>query len=253
MHRFFISDLPEEGDRLELPKAEAHHAASVLRVRQGDEVTVLDGRGNVLLCEVESVARREVSLVISERRRHERQGGAVTLFQSIVKGKAMDHVVQKATELGVSRIVPVVTERTVARPSAGEAEGKREKWLGIAIEAVKQCGSPWLPDIGAPVEFQEALEMGRGSELVLVASLDEEKSEARRWFQEHREAAGGNPETVAAWIGPEGDFTPGELAAVLSAGARPISLGPLVLRADTAAICALAVIGAELRAPSNSE
>lgn len=248
MHRFFDPAPETVGDRLRLPKSEARHAVSALRVREGDRVTVLDGAGGEWRCEVIERGKRDVELLVVEARRHERPKRRVTLVQGIVKGKAMELIIQKATELGASRIAPLVVERTVARPAASESAAKLAKWRAIAIESLKQCGAFWLPCIDSPCAFSPFLSTVSEFDLSLVASLGGNCSDPRTAFSEYRATTGANPESVAIWIGPEGDFSPAELEAVQRAGGRSISLGPLTLRSETAAICGLAIIGAEMRA-----
>lgn len=250
MHRFFDPAPEIVGDLLRLPKSEARHAVSVLRVREGDRVAVLDGAGGEWVCEVVGRGRRDAELRVVESRRHERPRHRLALVQGIVKGKAMELIIQKATELGASRIAPLIVERTVARPDPAEGAAKLAKWRAIAIESLKQCGTFWLPDIASPCALPQFLSEVSEFDLSLVASLGEGCSDPRTVFSEFREIHGGNPESAAIWIGPEGDFSPLELDAIQSAGVRAVSLGPLTLRSDTAAICGLAIVGAELRATS---
>lgn len=230
-----------------MPKAEAHHAVSVLRVREGERVSVLNGCGQELICEVESKGRREVALKVLDDVQHARLAGELVLVQAIVKGKAMELIVQKATELGAVRVVPVITERTVARPDKEEFEAKAEKWRGVAVEALKQCGTPWLPRIGAPMDLNALLEQPLEWDLSLVAALDDSRREARSYFEELKMEGATAPGSVSVWIGPEGDFSARELEAVKAAGVLPFGLGPLTLRSETAALAALAIVGAELR------
>lgn len=250
MHRFFDPNPEIAGGLLRLPKSEARHAVSVLRVREGERVTVLDGAGGEWLCEVAERGRRDAELRVVEARRHERPRHRLTLVQGIVKGKAMESIIQKATELGAARIAPLIVERTVARPDPAESAAKLAKWRAIAIESLKQCGTFWLPAIDAPRSLTQFLLEISEFELSLVASLGEGCPDPRTVFSEFRGTRGANPESAAIWIGPEGDFSPAELDAIQRAGVRAIGLGPLTLRSDTAAICGLAIVGAELRARS---
>lgn len=248
MHRFFDPTPEIMGERLRLPKSEARHAVSVLRVREGERVTVLDGAGGEWLCEVAERGRRDVELRVLESRRHERARRRVSLVQGIVKGRAMELILQKATELGAFRIAPVIVERTVARPDPSEVSAKLAKWRTIAVESLKQCGACWLPQIDAPCDLAGYLSKADDVDLSLVATLGDGIADTRTAFSEFREREGVNPETVALWIGPEGDFSSDELDAIGEAGGRPVSFGPLTLRSETAAICGLSIVGAELRA-----
>jgi len=249
MHRFFVPAELAPGGELALPRDEAHHALSVLRLRAGEQVTVLDGVGHEHICEALEVARKSVRLRVLETRLHPPPSFEITLFQCVVKGRAMDNIIQKATELGVQRIVPVLAARTVAHLDDDRAETRVEKWRAIAIEAVKQCGNPWLPRLDPPQPFAQRLAADESFDLALVAALDANARTLRQTVSVATAAGMEAPRSVAIWIGPEGDFTPAEMAGLLARGAQPVTLGPLVLRADTAAIAALALVQHELRAP----
>jgi len=192
----------------------------------------------------------------------------ITLLQALPKGKIIESIIQKSVELGAHRIVPLLTEHVVTRLADRSAEHKREKWRQVAIEAIKQCGAAWLPEIEAPMNLAATLagyhSNGRratgsapengGSppkaatpfELSLVGSLQPERRHPREIFREFEQANGRPPKSVAVWIGPEGDFTPEELQAIEAGGALPISLGRLVLRVETAAIYCLSILNYEL-------
>lgn len=229
-----------------LAGTEAHHALRVLRVRRGDRVTVLDGAGGEFQCLVENFDRDKVQLRVIETKKSPAPVARITLLQAIPKGKLIETIIQKATELGASRIVPLLSERVTTRLDAKTAARKAEDWQRTAVEAIKQCGAAWLPRVEAPLTPQEFLARGEKFDLPLVASLHAGRRHPREYFAEYRARTGRNPETVCVWVGPEGDFTPQEVAWVEAAGARPISLGPLVLRSDTAASYCLSVLNYEL-------
>jgi 16S rRNA (uracil1498-N3)-methyltransferase len=171
----------------------------------------------------------------------------VTLIQAIPKGKAFENIIQKATELGVARIIPLLTGRVVVHLDDGSSEAKMEKWRQVAIESIKQCGSPYLPKLEAPLELSKLLSREEHFDLSLVGDLTETTAHPRSYFQEFSKAHGGQPpKSVAAWVGPEGDFTADELEIIRGTGAGPITLGPLVLRSDTAAIYLISIINYEL-------
>ena len=245
-HRFYLPDAAQR-DPLTLSGREAHHALDVMRLRRGDVLTLLDGAGNQFNCEIATTSRERVVLTLKEKKFAAPLPCAVTLLAAIPKGKIED-LIEKATELGAARIVPLLTERTVVQIKPEEAAGKVEKWRRIASEAIKQCGSPWLPKIEAPVKLQDYLARGETFELSLLAALQADRRHPRDCFAASRAALGRAPQTAAVWVGPEGDFTPEEVAAIRAAGATPITLGPLVLRADTAAIYGLALLNSEFNA-----
>lgn len=225
---------------------EAHHALRVLRVRRGQTVTVLDGEGLIRQCQVEEPARDHLVLKILEERRVSPLPYQVTLAQAIPKGKLIESIIQKATELSAARIVPLLTDRTIARVEEAEDGGKVAKWRLVAIEAIKQCGSAWLPRVEPPMTIEGFLSQSPSAELALAGSLRPDARHPRIHFGAFERKHGRKPQSVSVAIGPEGDFTDEELAALQSAGALPITLGRLVLRTDTAAVYCLSVINYEM-------
>jgi 16S rRNA (uracil1498-N3)-methyltransferase len=246
MHRFYLPPSPAQPATLVLPEREAHHALQVLRLRPGERVAVLDGAGHEFLCEIERCNRHEAALKLLEKRTTPAPPCRITLLQAIPKGKTFEEIIQKATELGAARIVPLLTERVVVRLSGKEAAQKTAKWQGVAIEAIKQCGAAWLPEVTAPITPAEFLARREEVDLSLVGSLQADSRHPRGYFQAFHEEHGRLPRSVGIWIGPEGDFSPGELDAIKAGGAEPITLGPLVLRTDTAATYCLSVVNYEL-------
>jgi 16S rRNA (uracil1498-N3)-methyltransferase len=250
MHRFFLPPDQCRAASIILSDREAHHALHVLRLKPGERAVVLDGAGLELLCEVRDAGRDEVTLAVRQRNSIPPLPYQITLLQAVPKGRAMDLIVQKATELGVHRIVPILSERTVAQVGEERAEHKLEKWKATAIEAIKQCGSAWLPRVEAPVSPQEFLARGERFELPLIATLQSDRWHPREHFQAFEKERGRRPQTIGIWIGPEGDFTPAEINAVRSSGTLPIELGQLILRSETAAIYSLSVLNYELQSPA---
>lgn len=247
MHRFYVPPEQCSGDLIQLTDAEAHHATRVLRIESGESVVVLDGAGHTLDCEVRELTKRNVTLHVKQKVFTPPLPCQITLLQAIPKAKAMDYIVQKATELGAARIVPILSERVVVQLNEREAAEKAEKLRPVALEAIKQCGSPWLTKIEPPVKLKDFLARGEKFELPLVASLQEGSQHPREFIRRFREKNHRLPLTAAVWIGPEGDFTPDEMDLLRSAGALPITLGRLVLRSDTAAIYSLSVLNYELQ------
>jgi 16S rRNA (uracil1498-N3)-methyltransferase len=193
------------------------------------------------------LAKHTVQLAVRQKKIIPALPCRVTLIQAIPKGKVFDSIVQKATELGAFRIIPLLTDRVITQLDDEKAESKVEHWRTISIESIKQCGSPWLPRIEAPTSLKALVTDAGGEELSLVASLQPGSAHPREWFNDFRAARGRPPATVAVWVGPEGDFTDQELTAIESTGARPITLGRLVLRSDTAATYCLSVVNYELQ------
>jgi len=248
MHRFYVADAENLSASLSLDGAEAHHAADVLRVRPREEVLALDGAGHEYRCEVVRVSRGHVALRLLERRASAPAPFRLTLFQALTKQKSMDLIVQKATELGAHRLVPVCCDRSVVKLTAREADDKVVRWQALAIEAMKQSGAQWLPQIDRPIPLLEAVGRCKDFDLCFVASLRPETRHPRARFAAYRAEHGYGPNRLAVWVGPEGDFTPVELDAICCSGAVPMTLGPLVLRSETAALYCLSVLSYELRA-----
>jgi 16S rRNA (uracil1498-N3)-methyltransferase len=230
-----------------LSPEESHHLVSVNRARVGDPVVAFDGQGTEWRCELIEARKSAAVLRVQGTRRHERPGFSVTLGQALPKGSAMDGIIRKATEIGAVRIVPLESERTQVHLESDRSERKVEKWRTAALEAAKQCGNPFLPEI---LPVQRAVEFAReaqGFDLKLVASLHPGAQSLKRELAAFRNAQGRNPRTVLWLVGPEGDFSPAEMAAIVAADCRPITLGPLVLRCETAATYALSVLSYELQ------
>lgn len=245
MHRFYLP--PEEcrAGMLTLTDREAHHAARVLRVRRGEAAVVLDGAGKTFHCEVAETSRDAVTLRIQRVEESPAPHCAITLVQAIPKGKILDSIIQKATELGVSRVIPLLSERVITHIDDDNAESKTEHWRTVAIEAIKQCGSPWLPIIEPAIAPGELLARREAFELWIVASLQPGSRHPSDWFREFRGREHRTPKSACVWVGPEGDFTADEIAQIIASGAKPITLGRLVLRCETAATYCLSVLNYE--------
>jgi 16S rRNA (uracil1498-N3)-methyltransferase len=246
MHRFYLPPASTRGDSLRLDGREAHHALHVLRLQRGDLVTVLDGVGNEFLCAVETSSRHAVTLSVSLKNFTPPLPCSITLLQAVPRGKIIESIIQKAVELGARRIVPLLTERVVTQLDKEDAAVKREKWQQVAIEAIKQCGAAWLPQIEAPMTTERYLARKEKFDLSLVGSLQKERRHPRECLQAFQAKHGRLPQSIGVWIGPEGDFTPEELDAIQATGALPVSLGRLVLRVETAAIYCLSILNYEL-------
>jgi 16S rRNA (uracil1498-N3)-methyltransferase len=247
MRRFYLPP-PHSAQSgfLELTGGEAKHAAEVLRMRAGDEAAILDGEGREFICRAEKVERRRVEFKVLETKGSPAPACRITLAQAIPKGKILESIIQKATELGVWRIVPLLSERVTTHLEGESIERKGEKWAQTAVEAIKQCGQRWLPKVDPPVTLSALLARGEKFDLALVGSLQSGARHPREYFLEYEREHAGRPTSVVAWIGPEGDFSPGEVAAIEKSGARPITLGPLILRSETAAVYVLSVVNYEL-------
>lgn len=234
MHRFYLPDAPD-GDAFEcaLSAEESQHAGRVLRLRAGDEVEAFDGRGRAWLCELAFEGQQARVRALKALPSNESPLG-VTLYQGMPKLDKLDMIVQKATELGAVRIVPVNMARSVARAEGKDAARKQERWQRIAMEAAKQCARARVPEVARPMSFAEAIADMRARELMLMP------------YELHRgrglNAFAPGARDVGILIGPEGGIAPEEAARAQEAGAQPVTLGPRILRTETAAIAALAMV-----------
>jgi 16S rRNA (uracil1498-N3)-methyltransferase len=238
----FVLDEPTDaapGDDVVLTGAEAHHAATVRRLRVGEEVTVGDGRGAWLTGAATSVSPREVVVRIAERADAAAPAPRIVLVQALAKGDRDELAVQAATELGVDEIVPWQAARSVSRWDAAKAEKGRARWASIAREAAKQAHRAWLPDV-APLTATVALAARAAASRVLV--LEPTAGDALTAV----DVAPSDASDIVLVVGPEGGIAPEELAALESAGARLVRLGDTVLRTSTAGPAALAVVSAAL-------
>ncbi|MEY2485784.1 MAG: rRNA (uracil1498-N3)-methyltransferase [Verrucomicrobiota bacterium] len=270
MHRFYIPADTWNADALILRDSEAHHARDVLRLKPGDKAVVFNGRGREITAEVVNIERREVQLRKLVETETPPLRCRITLAQAIPKGKNMDLIVQKAVEIGAAAIVPLISERTIVDLDAKEAAQKKEKWQHIAIEAAKQCGQNWLPEIGTPKKLKDffgssvaavydrrtvvptteprdrRLAQAPLHHLRLIGSLQPDAQHLKKILSQYVIDHGDRPTSVLMLVGPEGDFTPAELGLARSHGCVPITLGPIILRVETAAIYCLSVLSYEL-------
>jgi 16S rRNA (uracil1498-N3)-methyltransferase len=242
--------LPEELEptRIVLDPDESHHLVAINRARQGDTVVVFDGRGNEWICECIDSDRRQAVLKVRFQQRIPALPYRITLAQAVPKGRSMDFIIRKATEIGVVRIAPLYSERTEVRLEKACEEQKVAKWRSSTIEAAKQSGIAHLPEILAPQTARSFMEtMTLGHDLKLVASLQAGARTLRSVLSEYQAEHNRLPMEVVWMVGPEGDFTPAEMGISKNAGFEPVSLGPLVLRCETAAVYALSILSYELQ------
>jgi len=252
MHRFYIAPENWNADALILRELEAHHARDVRRLEPGERVVVFNGRGHEITAEITKVTREEIQL----RKLHQAQVPPlhceITLAQAIPKRKNMDLIVQKAVELGAAEIAPIISDRTIVHLQGKEAVQKQAKWQQVAIEAAKQCGQNWLPTVQIPRKLSDFFDGVAPLQLRLIGSLQSDAVHLKTVLAEYEREHQSRPTSVLMCIGPEGDFTPAELNLARSRGCRPIPLGPIILRVETAAIYCLSVLSYELLASVDS-
>jgi 16S rRNA (uracil1498-N3)-methyltransferase len=242
MHRFFVEPEHWASGALRLAEGGAvHHARDVLRLRAGDAVEAFDGDGRRALCTVAACARGRVELLVREEQREPPPACRIVLFTALPKGLRFEDVLEKAVELGADTVVPLLTERVVARPDETGGGARAERWERIAVSAAEQCGAARLTRVTRPMRLAEALAEEGRLEWMGIASL----APGARPLRDALRGVPRAPACAGMLIGPEGDFTAEETAAAVAAGAVPVSLGGRVLRVETAAVFALGAMVCE--------
>ena len=237
--RFHLPAADWREPHLTLTGDEAQHCGRVMRKQPGDTIEIFDGAGRVAVCEITHVSKSGVQARITSETRVEPFQTSIHLLPALIKAEPFEWLLEKAVELGAASVQPVITERTVIHLDAAQTEKKLAKWRRHMVESAKQCHTPFVPELRAPITFSAGVTFQAG--LKLIPAL----SEHTRTLKQALPAA--KPNSVAVLIGPEGDFTTGEEALAFAAGFVPVTLGPLVLRAETAGIATLAILGHELR------
>ena len=231
MHRLFVDTKELENDSPALSKAALNHL-KVLRPKDGEKIELFDGAGRSREFSFKGGALSPVgSVSISPR------PAPLALFACVTKGSRWDWTVEKATELGATRIVPVVSERTIVRIPVDEREAKRARWMRIAEDAARQSDAKWLPEVLAPVDFAASLALVRETACFVGALTTPPPKSLLRALLDATKPLG----PLSLYVGPEGDFTPSELSALCEI-ATPVTFGASVLRAETAAIYGLSVL-----------
>lgn len=232
--RFYLDAPLRAGGVCTLPEDAAHHAVHVLRLREGEAVTLFNGRGGEFFARIASIQRLRISIDLLEHRVLERESPLrVTLVQGVSAGEKMDSTVRKAVELGVAEIQPVLAARSVARPKGERAENRRAHWQKVVIAACEQCGRNRIPEVQP---LRPAMEYRPAPDAVAILLSPQAKL---RLVEAARES-----KSYVLASGPEAGFTAEEEAALAGAGFVPVSLGPRVLRTETAAVAALAALNA---------
>jgi 16S rRNA (uracil1498-N3)-methyltransferase len=224
--RLYVSPDLLRGERAILDESAHRHLIKVLRLTSGARVQLFDGTGVEIDARIEGIGRASVELVLGERRQCPTPACTITLLQSLPKGERMDLIVQKTTELGVARIVPVVSEHAMVKPPAG----RTQRWQTIAQEAARQCGRADVPTIAPPTPLATSL-----AELPadVVARFVLFEGERARSF---RSALADGPRRLVLLVGPEGGFAEAEVRRASDYGFVAVSMGPRILRSETAAI-----------------
>ena len=236
MRRLFYKGLLAE--KIEITGTDAHHLMHVLRARAGDEMVVVDDRNRVARMEMVGFTGEAVTMRLKERLEMDTESPAdITLAQCLLKADKMDFVVQKAVELGARRVVPIMSRNCVVRYDAKKREERRNRWQKIADEAAKQCGRTVLLEVAPVVELSSFLESVREEEGLLLFCYENERKQSVRECLKRADAG-----RCLMLIGPEGGFAPEEAESAKRCGGISVTLGPRILRAETAAVAALAIV-----------
>jgi len=232
--RFYLDAPLRAGSVCTLTEDAAHHAIHVLRLRETDEITLFNGRGGEFAARIASIQRLRIAVDLLQHRAIERESALrVTLVQGVSAGEKMDSTVRKAVELGVAEVQPVIAARSVARPKGDRAENRRAHWQKVVIAACEQCGRNRIPEVHPLLQLGDYRADGTAARILLSPLAQLPLSEM---------PLEGNAFILAA--GPEAGFSAEEEAALAGAGFVPASLGPRVLRTETAAVAALAALNA---------
>lgn len=229
--RFLLDDTLGGPGEYSLNAQESHHAFNVLRLRQGDVIIAFDGNGQHAEAIVVDASRSAVRVRVDDVHRDERLPLELTIVTALPKGKRWQSLVEKCTELGVDRIIPLLSERSVVK-----GEGDADKWRRWAIEAAKQSRRSWIPEIDEPMRLAAALALSREvGAFLLLADPDGENPSSFRGML-------GDVSRIMVVVGPEGGFTDEELAKCREYGAKAIRLSPFTLRIETAATAVCAIL-----------
>ena len=236
MRRFYYPPHNRKDDEVDLSSEESRHALKVLRLAVGDRVELFDGQGSVYLGTVIGSARRVTIRIDGELETTEDTGRPLQVIQAMLRGEKMDQVVQKCTELGVSRLIPVFSERSQGRLDRAKAARKVERWQRISLESCKQCLRPRPMEIAFPLLFTDLLQDQQilASELLFFWEKERECTLRDLIF------AGDNP--LVLLFGPEGGFTDAEVMAAQEAGWKSVSLGNRILRSETASLAGVSLV-----------
>ncbi|MDP3732753.1 MAG: RsmE family RNA methyltransferase [Candidatus Omnitrophota bacterium] len=240
MHRLYSPSENISGDKIIIvDKNQIHHAKDVLRLKVNDTVIIFDGKGKEYAGIIQKLLPKELTVEVQEIRLNDQKLllPEVTLAIAIPKRNRMDYLIEKCTELGVDTIIPMKTERTVVSIKKDNEPNRIARWEKIAIEASEQSGRTVLPKIKQIMEFSAVLPKAKDYDLAMLFCLIAEKRENLRQILSKFEA-----KRILAFIGPEGDFTPGEVNLSKEAGCVLVSLGQRILKVDTASIFIMAAV-----------
>lgn len=243
MHRFFLTDSPIHPTQAVDLTPLVYQLTKVLRLQPETEIMLLDNKGNEFVVRITVLQKKYArGEIVASRRNQAEPSKAITLYQCSLKADKFEWVLQKGTELGVSTFVPVISQRSIVRPAAAITK-KYERWQNIIREAAEQCGRGLLPKLADPLDWDEAIaQAGVAEGTVHLLPWEAEQHNAPTLTAPELRTTIANATTISLLIGPEGGIVPDEAAAAQVAGWQYVSLGPRILRAETAALAAVTLL-----------
>ncbi len=230
--RFYIAETLQTGATLNLPRDKAHHLVQVLKVKAGDAITLFNNSGDEFAATVQTCSRKTVRIEINQKNQVDRESPfKITLAVAVVRAKALDYALQKAVELGVDRVVPLYTEYSPVRLIGADQQKKLQHWQNIIISASEQCGRSRLAELTEPVVYSDWV----GSDNIHTGIILQPGGEISL-EQVHVKS-----DRLILMVGPVGGFSAVELGLASDQGYIPVSLGPRILRVDTAVISAMSI------------
>lgn len=238
MHRFFVDSKNVSDEEVRITGGDVNHIKNVLRMKQGDKFYVSDGDITDVTCEIIEINSDEVIAKIIEEHENTELASRIVLFQGLPKSDKMELIIQKATELGVSKVVPVAMKRCVVKLDEKKAANKKKRYEAIALSAAKQSKRSVVPEIGDVLTYKNALKEAESLDVCIVPY------EAAKGMEETREIISNikKGQSIGIFIGPEGGFDEVEIEEALSFGFKPISLGRRILRTETAGLTMLSIL-----------
>ena len=241
MSRFYAPKENVKGDLIYVDGQEARHILNVMRLKESDSVVVFDGTGREYKGFIKEAGPKSLTVkVISTKEPVGEDVPQITLVQAIPKKEKMDYIIEKATELGASCIIPVMTERTVVKLDEDKAKIRVERWARLAKEAAKQCGRADVPRIEEVQKFYNVIDRVNEFDLALMACLSDNTISIKEAITDFEKGK------IIVFIGPEGDFTPDEIVMAKDTSCKYVSLGKRVLKSDTAGIFLLSILNHEI-------
>lgn len=242
MYRFYIPPAQISEDTIQIDDPERHHILNVLRLKRGNEVEILDGVGNSYIVVLGDTRGTVLNASVCQHQFHPLRPPHITLFQGLPKFDKMDLIVQKATELGVDQIVPMLCQRSIPKRTATVHQKHQERWQRIANEGAKQCKRYQFPKIRVARRMTDCLDMALELDLSILFWTQEGEHGIKEILSHHQRVT-----SVGLFIGPEGGFSDEEVTAAIQHSCIPTTLGDLILRTETAAIVSVALVQYELK------